>query len=386
MQMQFDQLKIVSIKKYDEKFLYDLRNHVSTRKHMFNNESISLDTHKKWFLNSLANTNRDIFVFLKVDQKIGQIRFDKRNGTAQVDLAVIDSERGKGYGTVLLMMACHNYLKLNSDINYLSAKIKKENFKSTQAFLKTGFQKQQADGESLELRLYNTRENIIIATTKSWNINNFFKIKDTDYQYNWILIKEKQYLDQDLIKHISPKFIFFPHWSWMIPESIFLFFKCIVFHMTDLPFGRGGSPLQNLISRGIYKTKISAINVVEEMDAGDIYCQHDFDLSRGSADKLFCNASDIVFKTMIPQIITKNLKPRKQKGDVICFDRRKPEDSDISNLETTRQIYDYIRMLDGEEYPRAFINQPNFKVEFSNARQEGNKVYADCVICQIYNH
>ena len=26
-------------------------------------------------------------------------------------------------------------------------------------------------------------------------------------------------------------------------------YKCIIFHMTDLPFGRGGSPLQNLISR-----------------------------------------------------------------------------------------------------------------------------------------
>ncbi len=55
-------------------------------------------------------------------------------------------------------------------------------------------------------------------------------------------------------------------------QKIFFFnFNCVVFHMTDLPFGRGGSPLQNLISRGIYKTKISAIKVVKEIDAGPIY-------------------------------------------------------------------------------------------------------------------
>ncbi|MGG3804445.1 hypothetical protein [Metabacillus fastidiosus] len=41
--------------------------------------------------------------------------------------------------------------------------------------------------------------------------------------------------------------------------------------MTDLPFGRGGSLLQNLIVRGIYETKISAIKCVKELDAGQIY-------------------------------------------------------------------------------------------------------------------
>jgi methionyl-tRNA formyltransferase len=41
--------------------------------------------------------------------------------------------------------------------------------------------------------------------------------------------------------------------------------------MTDLPFGRGGSPLQNLISRKIYNTKLSAIRVVKELDAGPVF-------------------------------------------------------------------------------------------------------------------
>ena len=51
--------------------------------------------------------------------------------------------------------------------------------------------------------------------------------------------------------------------------------------MTDLPFGRGGSPLQNLIIRGIYDTKISAIKANKEIEAGDIYCQHNLNIKNG---------------------------------------------------------------------------------------------------------
>ena len=38
--------------------------------------------------------------------------------------------------------------------------------------------------------------------------------------------------------------------------------------MTDLPFGRGGTPLQNLIVKGFDKTKISALKVTKGIDAG----------------------------------------------------------------------------------------------------------------------
>ncbi len=34
-----------------------------------------------------------------------------------------------------------------------------------------------------------------------------------------------------------------------MPREIFENWACVVFHMTDLPYGRGGSPLQNLIVR-----------------------------------------------------------------------------------------------------------------------------------------
>ncbi len=82
--------------------------------------------------------------------------------------------------------------------------------------------------------------------------------------------------------------------------------------MTDLPFGRGGSPLQNLIERGIENTKISAIKVDDGIDTGDIYFKESLNLN-GTADEIFIRASQIIFNKMIPKIINEKILPKKQK-------------------------------------------------------------------------
>jgi len=197
--------------------------------------------------------------------------------------------------------------------------------------------------------------NIIIATTKSWNIKNAQKFKkENESKYNTTIITNKDELTFEKVKLINPEYILFPHWSWIIPKEIFENFTCVVFHMTDLPFGRGGSPLQNLIERGIKKTKISAIKVDGGIDTGDIFFKRDLDLY-GTAEEIFMRASKIIFNDMIPELLTKRPVPQKQEGEATVFQRRKPEQSEISPDFDLEKIYDYIRMLDGEGYPRAFI-------------------------------
>jgi len=222
--------------------------------------------------------------------------------------------------------------------------------------------------------------NYLVITIKSWNVENFHNIKNRFKNDNWFLINDKNDFDIKKIKKINPKYIFFPHWSWIIPKEIYENFNCIVFHMTDLPFGRGGSPLQNLISRGIYETKISAIKVVEELDAGEVYMKEHLSLREGKAEEIFKKASNIIFNKMIPFIIKNRPIPKKQEGKIVAFKRRKPEQSNISKLDDLKKIYDYIRMLDAEGYPSAFMETDNFKIEFKNARLKNNKLLADCCI------
>ena len=142
-----------------------------------------------------------------------------------------------------------------------------------------------------------------------------------------------------------------------------------MFHMTDLPYGRGGSPLQNLIVRGHQKTKISAIRMTEKLDGGPVYMKHDLSLE-GSAQEIFVRCSDIIFREMIPQFLAEEkekMTPVPQEGEPVVFKRRKPEESRITSDMKTDQIYDYIRMLDAEGYPRAFIEFGDYRLEFEQA-------------------
>ena len=209
------------------------------------------------------------------------------------------------------------------------------------------------------------KNKFIILSEKKWHEDLFNQLKSEFNENEWLLINKKSDFNLQLLNGFKPDKIFIPHWSYIIPEEIFNAFDCIVFHMTDLPFGRGGSPLQNLIVRGFKSTKISAIKVQSGIDTGDVYLKKSLDLT-GSAQEIF-QKSAVVIEEMIKEIIIKNSIPSTQIGEVVEFKRRKPEESNISELEDLENIYNYIRMLDCEGYPHAFIETQFFKAEFTNA-------------------
>ena len=208
-------------------------------------------------------------------------------------------------------------------------------------------------------------ENILFVSEKSWNKELVSYLQSTMPQYAFYLISQKEDFTVERIGSISPVKIFIPHWSYIIPSAIFERYECIVFHMTDLPYGRGGSPLQNLIVRGLTATKLSALRVEVGLDTGPVYLKMDLSLS-GTAEEIFVRVNKLVGK-MIVEIIQNNLQPVPQEGDPVVFKRRKPEQSDMSGLEKLEEIFDYIRMLDADGYPHAYIEKGEFRYEFTRA-------------------
>ena len=178
--------------------------------------------------------------------------------------------------------------------------------------------------------------------------------------------------------------LFFPHWSWLLPPHIFSKYECIMFHMTDLPFGRGGTPLQNLISRGITDTKISAFRCEAGVDAGPIYIKRPLSLE-GSAYEILERASGTV-ESMIIELLERPRVPKPQVGDATYFERRTPEDSKINWEENLNSIYDHIRMLDDDYYPRAAFEVGNFVLEFTDARLDNQALTAEVTIRSIASH
>ncbi len=194
---------------------------------------------------------------------------------------------------------------------------------------------------------------------------------ETSLSENFTIIYKRHNLKIELLNKIDPEYVFFPHWSCKIPEEIFGKHECIVFHMTDLPFGRGGSPLQNLIKKGFSNTKISAIRVINELDAGPVYMKCDLSLF-GTAEEIFLRAGKIIIG-MIKEIIISKPQPIPQQGELSIFKRRNPEMSDLSDVKEIEKCFDHIRMLDTEGYPKAYIENEYFKFEFSRASLKANK-------------
>jgi methionyl-tRNA formyltransferase len=191
------------------------------------------------------------------------------------------------------------------------------------------------------------------------NLRNYFSNRDV------VRLRSPQELTFSCLEKLNPEYIFFPHWSWLIPKDIFFQFECVIFHMTDLPYGRGGSPLQNLIVRGNLETKLTALKCVSELDAGPIYMKRDLSL-QGTAEEILQRASTTI-EEMIVEILKSHPAPVLQCGEVVEFKRRQPKDGDISELVELSKVFDFIRMLDAEGYPHAFLATSHLHVEFMDA-------------------
>jgi methionyl-tRNA formyltransferase len=173
----------------------------------------------------------------------------------------------------------------------------------------------------------------------------------------------------------APQWIAFPHWSRKIPPEIYGAYRTVLFHMTDLPYGRGGTPLQNLILRGHTETKLSAIRVAETLDTGPVYLKRPLSLY-GSAGDIYRRMVDLSFQ-MTTAIVTKNIEPVSQVGEARePFSRRKPEESELRPGLTPTRLYDHIRMLDAEGYPHAFIPWGKGRIRFTRAKMRGERVAA----------
>lgn len=215
--------------------------------------------------------------------------------------------------------------------------------------------------------------NFILATDKSWHDELFDHLKHSDTG-NWFRVKGINDL-HETIDSCNPEMIFFPHWSHIIPENITSQYKCVIFHMTDLPYGRGGSPLQNLIVAGKKDTMMTALLADKGIDTGDVYLKEPLSLT-GSAQEIF-ERSSMVIERMILKIIKSKVEPTPQVGEPTTFKRRTSDMSDIGKLTESEQVYDYIRMLDAEGYPHAYIETNSLKLEFRNARLIDGEVLAD---------
>lgn len=225
-----------------------------------------------------------------------------------------------------------------------------------------------------------SHSNYVVAGVKSWNRRVFDEIITT-YPGVWHFASKPDQLTPEKVAAINPRFLFFLHWSDKVPPEIVNTYECVCFHMTEVPYGRGGSPLQNLIARGHRRTKLTALRMVEQFDAGPVYMQEELSLE-GGAEEIYIRSSYLAAR-MILRIIGEQPVPVPQTGEATVFKRRKPADSRIPALGSLQSLHDFIRMLDAEGYPQAFVEYQGFRYEFKRASLYDGRIEADVIITPI---
>jgi len=222
--------------------------------------------------------------------------------------------------------------------------------------------------------------NYIVIGSKTWNKRVFDEII-AGYPGYWHFISTPDELVFEALNKLDPRYIFFLHWSWKVPPELVEKFECVCFHMADVPYGRGGSPMQNLIVRGHRDTKLTALRMVEDFDAGPVYLKEDLSLE-GNGEEIFMRATYLAAR-MIRHIIEKQPVPLLQEGEPVVFGRRKPEESIIPELDNLQALHDFVRMLDADGYPKAFLEYKGFRYEFSRAALYDGRIVADATITPI---
>lgn len=217
----------------------------------------------------------------------------------------------------------------------------------------------------------------LVLGCKPWNRRVFDEVLSR-LPGRWHYLDSPSDLTGELVNQLAPRYIFFLHWSWKVSDELVDRYECVCFHMTDVPFGRGGSPLQNLIVRGLRETKLTALRMSQHFDAGPVYMKEPLSLE-GGAEEIYLRAGRLS-GGMIQRIVRREPKPVSQRGKAVNFKRRKPEESEVGNPASLEEFHDFIRMLDAEGYPRAFLRHSGFRFEFSRPALYDGRIVADVTI------
>ena len=215
---------------------------------------------------------------------------------------------------------------------------------------------------------------IVILNSRNW-----FNLEQ-ELQDNFDIweIKDQSTFDMQQILEFGPKFVFVVHWNWKIHLKATRKPKFVIFHTAPLPFGRGGSPIQNLILSGFETAPVCALAMDDQLDAGDIYCKEFIELD-GSLSDIFIRISSVINK-MIKKLMTSHISPIPQFGEITHFKRR--HNNDIPKVESLDLFYNFVRMLDAEDYPKSFIDYGKFRIFFKNSNLVDSSLTAECVIVE----
>lgn len=126
-------LKLRRVREEDSEILFKWTNDPTVRKNAFNTKPVEWEEHQKWFASKLGNSNSKVYLMLKREEPVGQIRFDRENDYWKLSYSIAREYRGQGLGTELVKLG------LEEVRGKVKAWVKKDNPASLKVFDSLGF-------------------------------------------------------------------------------------------------------------------------------------------------------------------------------------------------------------------------------------------------------
>lgn len=133
----------------------------------------------------------------------------------------------------------------------------------------------------------------------------------------------------------------------------------VVVHESDLPKGRGWSPLTWQILAGEDQICVSLLEAADSVDSGRVYMQEWLRFTGTElVDELRARQAEATIKlcrsfvASFPQSMQMGVE---QTGEATYYQRRRPKDSELDIDKTLREQFPLLRVVDNEQYPAWFV-------------------------------
>ena len=333
----------------DETLLLEWRNDQTARRNAFSPDPIPAESHRIWFRDRLRNLDgcRLYIVETTDGVALGQVRFEREDQSWEVHYALAPVFRGRGLGRRLLETSL---LKLRAELRgaLIFGQVKEDNHLSRNVFESLGFeaQPQRGRGGRWCISVCSDAGSWINATISQLLLGWLAE----GHQVTWAL-DAADLLDGDICFYLS--------YGRIVDASILARHKNnLVVHASNLPQGRGWSPLTWQILEGKNRIPVALFEAAEAVDSGLIYRQAELEFSglelidelRGAVSRAtqelcryFVREYPTVVRTGIPQ-----------RGEPTYYARRRPKDSQFDVDRPLREQFNLLRTVDSKHYPAWF--------------------------------
>lgn len=131
----------------------------------------------------------------------------------------------------------------------------------------------------------------------------------------------------------------------------------LVVHESNLPQGKGWSPVTWQVLEGKNKIPVTLFEANEKVDAGDIYLQDFIILKGNELLPEIKHKQGVITKKLINKFVKNypDINGKKQLGKSTYYKRRNKETSELDIKKTIEDQFNLMRVCDNERYPAFFI-------------------------------